>query len=61
MLVVVTIIATFLYNVEANFTDDPTSVVQTITPPITNIPLAFYWTIITVTTVGHGDYVPQTW
>jgi voltage-gated potassium channel len=29
------------------------------TPPITNLPTAFYFTIVTMSTVGYGDIVPK--
>ena len=28
-------------------------------PPVTNLPTAFYFTVVTVSTVGCGDIVPQ--
>jgi len=29
-------------------------------PPITNLPTAFYFTVVTMSTVGYGDIVPKT-
>jgi voltage-gated potassium channel len=28
-------------------------------PPITNLPMAFYFTVVTMSTVGYGDIVPK--
>ncbi len=30
------------------------------TPPITNLPTAFYFTVVTMSTVGYGDILPKT-
>lgn len=50
LLLGVILISSFIYFVEKEFADNS---------GITNIPEAIWWAIITITTVGYGDYVPQ--
>ena len=49
-MICVILISSFIYFVEKELTDDS---------QITNIPEAIWWAIITITTVGYGDYVPE--
>jgi voltage-gated potassium channel len=48
VLMVVLIVATLMYIVEG-----PAN-------KFTSIPIAMYWAIVTMTTVGYGDIIPQT-
>jgi voltage-gated potassium channel len=53
VLVAVTISGTLMYHIEAIQVGDQQS-------QFTSIPQAMYWAIVTMTTVGYGDVVPQT-
>ena len=55
VLVAVTISGTLMYHIEA-VTDEGIDE----TSQFTSIPQAMYWAIVTMTTVGYGDIVPQT-
>ncbi len=52
VLVAVTISGTLMYYIEAIQAGDQNQ--------FTSIPQAMYWAIVTMTTVGYGDVVPQT-
>jgi voltage-gated potassium channel len=56
VLIVVTIAGPAMYLIE-NLKWGPESKVQS---QFTSIPQAMYWAIVTMTTVGYGDVVPQT-
>ncbi|CAD8212355.1 unnamed protein product [Paramecium octaurelia] len=49
-MICVILISSFMYFAEKEFVDDS---------QIQNIPQAIWWAIITITTVGYGDYVPK--
>jgi voltage-gated potassium channel len=55
VLVAVTISGTLMYHIEALTADGVDQTSQ-----FTSIPQAMYWAIVTMTTVGYGDVVPQT-
>lgn len=55
VLVAVTISGTLMYHIEALTWNGVDSSSQ-----FTSIPQAMYWAIVTMTTVGYGDVVPQT-
>ena len=55
VLVAVTISGTLMYHIEALTADGVDRSSQ-----FTSIPQAMYWAIVTMTTVGYGDVVPQT-
>jgi voltage-gated potassium channel len=48
VLIIVTILGTLMYLIEGE------------AHGFTSIPVAIYWAIVTLTTVGYGDVVPQT-
>ena len=50
VLIFVTMSGTLMYVVEGVLSDNPN---------FDNIPESIYWAIVTVTTVGYGDIVPQ--
>ena len=52
VLIFVTMSGTLMYVVEGVLSDNPN-------PDFDNIPESIYWAIVTVTTVGYGDIVPQ--
>ena len=45
--------STILYEIEKGIREDGTN-------PFSSIPATFYWSIVTVTTVGYGDIYPIT-
>ncbi|CAD8143233.1 unnamed protein product [Paramecium pentaurelia] len=49
-MICVILISSFMYFAEKEFVEDS---------QIQNIPQAIWWAIITITTVGYGDYVPK--
>jgi voltage-gated potassium channel len=53
VLVAVTISGTLMYHIESIQSGEHAS-------QFTSIPQAMYWAIVTMTTVGYGDVVPQT-
>ncbi len=53
VLVAVTISGTLMYHIESIQSGEQAS-------QFTSIPQAMYWAIVTMTTVGYGDVVPQT-
>lgn len=55
VMVAVTISGTLMYHVEFEETESGDIVSQ-----FSSIPQAMYWAIVTMTTVGYGDIVPQT-
>lgn len=55
VLVAVTISGTLMYHIETFTLDGINESSQ-----FTSIPQAMYWAIVTMTTVGYGDVVPQT-
>ena len=55
VLVAVTISGTLMYHIEALSAEGVDDTSQ-----FTSIPMAMYWAIVTMTTVGYGDIVPQT-
>jgi voltage-gated potassium channel len=55
VLVAVTISGTLMYHIEALTADGVDRTSQ-----FTSIPQSMYWAIVTMTTVGYGDIVPQT-
>ena len=54
VLIVVTVAGVAMYVIENTFTspEEPSQ--------FTSVPQAMYWAIVTMTTVGYGDIVPQT-
>lgn len=62
VMILVTVSGTVMYEVEKLFGDTIINAdgVEVSTSEFTSIPIGIYWAIVTMTTVGFGDIVPQT-